>query len=89
MTPATAAPVSASTALLAEVPDAITVRARKRYRTYYAPAPPPVPYGPAGPLVGPYSQGFRDPGFAYHGNVPGCAVDLGYGRYETCSTPGR
>jgi hypothetical protein len=89
MTSATAAPASMRPALLASVSDAITVKARKRYRSYYAPAPvrPVVPYGPLGPLVGPYAEGFRDPGFAYHGNVPGCAVDLGYGRYETCSTP--
>jgi len=89
MMPATAAPASASNALLAVEPDAITVKVRKRHRAYYAPAParPPVPYGPLGPLVGPYSEGFRDPGFAYHGNVPGCAYDLGYGRYEPCSGP--
>jgi hypothetical protein len=91
MTPATAAPASARPALLALVPDVISVKVRKRHRTYYvpAPAPPLVPYGPLGPLIGPYAQGFRDPGFAYHGNVPSCAVDLGYGRYETCSTPSR
>ncbi len=81
MMPATAAPASASTALLAAEPDAITVKVRKRHRAYYAPAPARPP------LVGPYSEGFRDPGFAYHGNVPGCAYDLGYGRYEPCSGP--
>jgi len=31
-----------------------------------------------------HSRGFRDPGYAYHGNVPGCASDLGYGRWEPC-----
>jgi hypothetical protein len=31
-----------------------------------------------------YSRGFRDPGYAYHGNIPGCASDLGYGRWEPC-----
>ena len=30
------------------------------------------------------SRGFRDPGYAYHGNIPGCASDLGYGRWEPC-----
>jgi len=25
-------------------------------------------------------RGFEDPGFALRGNMPGCAVDLGYGR---------
>ncbi len=24
-------------------------------------------------------------GGAYQGNIPGCAVDLGYGRYESCN----
>jgi hypothetical protein len=37
------------------------------------------------PSAGPYAgEGFDDPGFAYHGNVNGCAEDLGYGRYESC-----
>jgi hypothetical protein len=43
---------------------------------------------------GPYAQqgwvpywkrGFEDPGFAYHGNINGCAEDLGYGRWEPCN----
>jgi hypothetical protein len=45
------------------------------------------PDGYADPYAyGPYREprGFDDPGFAYHGNITGCAVDLGYGRYETC-----
>lgn len=29
-------------------------------------------------------RGFDDPGYAYHGNVNGCAEDLGYGRWESC-----
>jgi hypothetical protein len=29
-------------------------------------------------------RGFADPGYAYHGNINGCAVDLGYGRWESC-----
>ena len=29
-------------------------------------------------------RGFEDPGFALRGNMPGCAVDLGYGRWESC-----
>ena len=29
-------------------------------------------------------RGFMDPGFAVRGNMPGCAVDLGYGRWESC-----
>jgi hypothetical protein len=30
------------------------------------------------------SRGFMDPGFAVRGNLPGCATDLGYGRWESC-----
>ena len=30
------------------------------------------------------SRGFEDPGFAVRGNMPGCATDLGYGRWESC-----
>jgi hypothetical protein len=43
-----------------------------------------IPYTGGGWV--PYPQrGFNDPGFAYHGNINGCAVDLGYGRWEPCS----
>jgi hypothetical protein len=45
------------------------------------------PYGYADPYPSPfaYYRGFEDPGFAVRGNIPGnCAVDLGYGRWETC-----
>lgn len=45
------------------------------------------PYGYAYPAASPYAyyRGFEDPGFAVRGNIPGnCAVDLGYGRWETC-----
>jgi hypothetical protein len=30
-------------------------------------------------------RGFEDPGYAYHGNINGCVVDLGYGRWESCN----
>jgi hypothetical protein len=29
-------------------------------------------------------RGYADPGYAYHGNINGCAEDLGYGRWEPC-----
>lgn len=32
-----------------------------------------------------HRRGFADPGYAYHGNINGCAVDLGYGRWESCN----
>jgi hypothetical protein len=38
-----------------------------------------------GGWVPPYRRGFQDPGYAYHGNINGCAVDLGYGRWESCN----
>jgi hypothetical protein len=37
-----------------------------------------------GGWVPPYRRGFEDPGYAYHGNINGRAVDLGYGRWESC-----
>lgn len=45
-------------------------------------------YGSASPY-GYESYAYRGPsrlgpGGAYQGNIPGCAVDLGYGRYESC-----
>ena len=39
-----------------------------------------------GGWVPPYLRGYEDPGYAYHGNINGCAVDLGYGRWESCNT---
>jgi hypothetical protein len=36
--------------------------------------------------VPPYLRGFDDPGYAYHGNINGCAEDLGYGRWESCDS---
>jgi hypothetical protein len=35
--------------------------------------------------VPPQYRGFDDPGYAYHGNINGCVVDLGYGRWESCN----
>ena len=42
----------------------------------YGPTPAQMYYGT--------SRGFEDPGYAYHGNLSGCATDLGYGRWESC-----
>jgi hypothetical protein len=56
----------------------VNYRYRHRARTY-------APYAYAREGWVPYSKrGFEDPGFAYHGNINGCAVDLGYGRWESC-----
>ena len=66
---------------------------------YYQPyqpygARPNRPYVEVTPYATPYARGgwvpyglrgFNDPGYAYHGNINGCAVDLGYGRWEPCN----
>ena len=51
-------------------------------------APGPAPdcpwlksWNPANP-----DRGFCDPGFAYHGNINGCVVDQGYGRWISCDS---
>src|SRR4051812_20790597 len=46
------------------------------YGYYGAPLPAQIYY--------PTARGFEDPGYAYHGNLSGCATDLGYGRWESC-----
>jgi len=38
-------------------------------------------WNPANP-----DRGFCDPGFAYHGNINGCVVDQGYGRWISCDS---
>ncbi|MBV8753666.1 MAG: hypothetical protein JO328_12480 [Hyphomicrobiales bacterium] len=48
-------------------------------RDYYGPR-----YHRRGGWVPHPLRGFEDPGYAYHGNVNGCAEDLGYGRWEPC-----
>ena len=45
----------------------------------------PVPHHERHGRVPPYLRGFDDPGYAYHGNINGCAEDLGYGRWESCN----
>jgi hypothetical protein len=53
-------------------------RRARAYRPYVD-----VPYRRGGWVPYP-ERGFQDPGYAYHGNINGCAVDLGYGRWEPC-----
>ena len=36
--------------------------------------------------VPPHLRGFEDPGYAYHGNINGCVIDQGYGRYAPCDS---
>jgi len=73
-----AAALPAGPAVQAAAPDATAVSYYRRhhYRTYR----PRYGYMPYPGL----KRGFNDPGTAYHGNINGCAVDLGYGRWESC-----
>ena len=46
----------------------------------------PDPLCPTLPSYNPCNpdRGFCDPGWAYHGNIIGCASDMGYGRWQRC-----
>jgi hypothetical protein len=58
------------------------------YNRMRARAPRPyvdIPAARQGGWVPYWQRGFEDPGYAYHGNINGCAVDLGYGRWEPCN----
>ena len=94
--PAAASPLAASVAMrTAARSDIVKVEAvrRKHPRRAYV----DVPVRPRGPVAAPgcpglYSwnpanpdRGYCDPGFAYHGNINGCAEDLGYGRWVSCN----
>jgi hypothetical protein len=94
--PAAAAPLGMNPAITTgAASDVIKVEAvrRKHARRAYI----DVPVRPRGPVAAPgcpglYSwnpanpdRGYCDPGFAYHGNVNGCAEDLGYGRWVPCN----
>jgi hypothetical protein len=65
-------------------------RTYRRPRLYVTPRAYGYPYyGYVGAplpaqLYYPTARGFEDPGYAYHGNISGCATDLGYGRWESC-----
>jgi hypothetical protein len=95
--PAAAVPLAANPVrTAAATSDVIRVEAvrRKHPRRAYV----EVPVQPRAPVAAPgcpglYSwnpanpdRGFCDPGFAYHGNVNGCAIDLGYGRWVSCDS---
>lgn len=93
--PATAGPLAVNAAMRTAAANNVikveTVR-RKHPRRAYVDVPvrprvlgsaPGCPgltsWNPANP-----DRGYCDPGFAYHGNVNGCAEDLGYGRWVSC-----
>ena len=79
--------VPAGTPILAATTSSVTPASdQRRHRTRVHVYPPYgyAPYAQQGWV--PYAKrGFEDPGFAYHGNVNGCAEDLGYGRWEPCN----
>jgi hypothetical protein len=95
--PTAAGPIAANVAIKAAAPsDAVkvqTVRRKQPRRAHVdVPVRPAYP-GPAPDCPGLTSwnpanphRGFCDPGFAYHGNVNGCAIDLGYGRWVSCDS---
>jgi len=60
----------------------VTLAGSSRRRPYYHVRVPRYRYQARVP---PQYRGFEDPGYAYHGNINGCAVDLGYGRWESCN----
>src|SRR5262249_58827689 len=87
--PAAAARAPANPVLAAAVESGVSdvgyyrYRHRRHYRYWGGPAYPY--YGYSGYPYYRYSApGFYDQGYAYRGNIPGCSVDLGYGRYESC-----
>jgi hypothetical protein len=61
--------------------DAIPASSNSHRRPHYRVNVPRYRQG----WVPPRLRGFDDPGFAYHGNINGCVVDLGYGRWESCN----
>jgi hypothetical protein len=94
--PAFAGPFAPTSGVKSAVPgDAVEVAAvrRKHPRRAYVEVPVRPPASAAAPgCPGLYSwnpanpdRGFCDPGFAYHGNVNGCAIDQGYGRWAPCT----
>jgi hypothetical protein len=63
-------------------PRDVTLAASTKRRPRYDVRVPRYHYQPRVPRR---YRGFEDPGYAYHGNINGCVVDLGYGRWESCN----
>jgi hypothetical protein len=82
-------PAAAAIALMAAAPAGALVPAGNPAVKATSPLTPAAYYHRRhyrhGGWVPPYRRGFQDPGYAYHGNINGCAVDLGYGRWESCN----
>jgi len=91
--PAAAAPftldANVKNAAPSEVIKVESVRRKHPRRAYVAVPVRPPAHAPGCPGLTSWNpanpdRGFCDPGFAYHGNVNGCAEDLGYGRWVSC-----
>jgi hypothetical protein len=93
-TPAAAAPAMSFAIGAAAPSDVVKVETVRRKHPRRARVDVPVRPGGPGPApdcpgltswnpANPH-RGFCDPGFAYRGNVNGCAEDLGYGRWVSC-----
>lgn len=78
--PASAFPGTAHPVVTGSVSDVTLVQTARR-RPYYHVRVPRYQQ----PRVPRHLRGFEDPGYAYHGNINGCVVDLGYGRWESCN----
>ena len=87
------APVTLAVALLTLGAIGTDASAQYRYDPYGYDAPPPprvrvhprrVPYFDDYSYYYPAVRGFGDRNPVPRGNMRGCTVDLGYGRYESC-----
>jgi len=84
--PAVAAPAPANPALAAAVDSGVSDLGyyRYRHRRYYRYWGGPYYHYSGAPYYRYSAPGFYDQGYAYRGNINGCSIDLGYGRYESC-----
>ena len=93
--PVAAGPLAVNAAMrtvaASDVVKIATVRRKHPRRAYVDVPVQPRVLGPAPGCPGLRSwnpanpdRGFCDPGFAYHGNINGCAIDEGYGRWSPC-----
>jgi hypothetical protein len=92
--PAASLPLSGA-ATLKKPGDGILIRAAHRTRPRsgraHAGAPRTLHAAPGCPWLKSWNpanpdRGYCDPGFAYHGNINGCVVDQGYGRWISCDS---
>jgi hypothetical protein len=80
--PAAALTNTADTVAKAAVNHIIPADYSRRRRVSHA----PVTRYPDQRRVPRHLRGFEDPGYAYHGNINGCVIDQGYGRWASCDS---